>query len=129
MNTFQRSYKEVDRKGAKARDDSKSTLRTLPTSEYATYMVLACSCVAVWAASRAFFERASSGALAAAAMAGFGPVVLACLMTLQSRGWKGGVLLLLEPFETHSPLMNVAHLCLGALFCSVPITWACYLAA
>ena len=122
FDTFMARFKEE----AKPRADAKSTLRALPSTEFLAYLLLACGCVAAWAvvAVQAFGPAGSlpSPAVAAAlaALAGFGPVVVATAMSSKSQGGT--------PLFGKRVLDSVFQLSVGTLFCSVPVAWACYLA-
>ena len=59
-------------------------------------------------------------ALHLALAAGFGPVVAASLVTAFTRSGGGA--------PNNRPLKMAVLLGVGTLFCSVPISWACFLA-
>lgn len=115
-----------DKDGVKAREDAKSTLRTVPTGEFLTYLLLSCALVAAWA--QAASSSAAAAALswqAAAALAcgvGFGPVLLASLVSYLFDAPRG-----VSP-KKMSAIGNIGHLAIGSAFCSVPVAWACWLA-
>jgi hypothetical protein len=123
FGTFQATLTAGDKGGAKARADTKSTLRSPPTLEFLVYLLSACGCVAAWgyaavqvAAGALVVSQAQ--ALGLAALAGFGPVVLAEVVTLSFKGEKGA--------PNNGLGAMLFQLAVGTLFCSVPITWACY---
>ena len=58
--------------------------------------------------------------LVLALAAGFGPVALAELITAFTRAGGGA--------PNNTPLKMAILLLVGNLFCSVPVSWACYLA-
>jgi sterol desaturase/sphingolipid hydroxylase (fatty acid hydroxylase superfamily) len=125
MGTFTESMEAKDKDGAKLRADAKSTLRTPPTIEFILYLASASACVAAWAY---YAMQVASGAivlvpnmvLAYAFLAGFGPVIVSSIIT-EMFGGVGGT-------PMFKSLASVAHILVGTLFCSVPVTYACYLA-
>jgi hypothetical protein len=124
MGTFTPSMEARDKGGAKMRDDKKSTLRAVPTAEFLCYLLLAAGSVAAWAhaalrSAAGLLVVSTQQALALAALAGFGPVVLAVVVTACAKG-DGGT--------SFKGLASVVQLALGTLFCAVPVSWACLLA-
>lgn len=133
FNTFQERFKDVDMNGASPRDDSKSTLRALPTLEFTTYLALSTACVGVWAMFTGGFglsagstpvTKGSLESCVVAIVAGFGPAVVAFFMAAVTMGTKS----LLEPFADKPFSQNALHVFLGSLFCAVPVSWMAYLA-
>lgn len=129
FGTFRASFaedKDDKEKGPKARNDFKSTLRELPTLEFATYLALAFGCCFVWAQAALGVSAGTSvdatQALYLAALVGFGPVVLASVVSFVFGGVRG-----VEP-KPMSLAGNLMHLTLGSLFCSAPVMFAAWLA-
>eukprot|EP00325_Prymnesiales_sp_UTEX-LB-985_P002946 CAMPEP_0174713438 /NCGR_PEP_ID=MMETSP1094-20130205/14103_1 /TAXON_ID=156173 /ORGANISM="Chrysochromulina brevifilum, Strain UTEX LB 985" /LENGTH=436 /DNA_ID=CAMNT_0015912617 /DNA_START=149 /DNA_END=1459 /DNA_ORIENTATION=+ len=126
FDSFVGTLNPTDQKGCKPRPDAKSTLRVIPTAEFLFYLLLSGGCLAAWAvealhvAAGGEASVSSSSALLLAFTAGFGPVITAEALTALSRS-SGGA-------PTSGPLKTLALLLIGNLFCSVPISWACYLA-
>lgn len=106
FGTYRGALTDTDSGGARA--DAKSTLRIVPTREFIVYLGGSVACFGA-----AYLTRLP--ALAALA-AGFGPVGLAVAMSSWSD--KGN--------------MNVfgylLHIVMGILFCSVPVSYMCWLA-
>ena len=131
FGTFVSSFEEREPDkaagGIGLREDAKSTLRDVPTREFVTFMLGSGACL--WAWARVALAVAAGGAppaplpaLALAALAGFGPVVLAQLMSL---------FFFVPRSATPSPMGvfgNAFHLGFGTLFCSVPVSWMAWLA-
>lgn len=121
FGTFKASFKDhpIDQHGPKPRDDAKSSLRVLPTKEFIVYLSGSSLCVLPWMYSLQS-SVTENQALAIASMVGFGPVLLASLVTN-----------LYTSANTHPVKMSIAanllHLFLGTLFCSIPVTYACWL--
>ena len=108
---------------AEPRPDGKSTLRAVPDAEFMSYLTLCAGCLGAWAAGA--LEVASSGVRAKFAghlafAAGFGPVVAAELVTAVTRSGGGA--------PNNKPWKMAVLLVVGTLFCSLPISWAGYLA-
>lgn len=97
----------TDTDSGEGRADAKSSLRIVPTREFIVYLGGSVAC---------FGAAQMVPALAASVLAGFGPVGLAVAMSSWSDKGK----------------MNVAgylfHIIMGVLFCSVPVTYMCWLA-
>ena len=124
FGSFMPTVQGGDRDGMKPRADPKSTLRAPPSFEFLAYLSLSLGCLAAWAVAAL---RVAAGALvltreqalAIALVAGFGPVVVASGLTALTRS-SGGA--------PNNGLLAMAFLLgVGTLFCSVPISWACYL--
>jgi hypothetical protein len=126
FGSFTASLNERDRNGAKPRLDSKSNLRAVPSAEFVSYLVLSGGCLAAWAVGA--LQVAASGVQAVAPRlawylalaAGFGPVAAAEAITAVTRSGGGA--------PNNTPLKMGVLLVVGTLFCSLPISWACYLA-
>jgi hypothetical protein len=118
FGTFKGSFKGlVGPEGPKQRDDAKSTLRALPTTEFSAYLIGSAFCVLPWAyVAIQHYPVTQSSALALSSVVGFGPVILATLF-----GFK----------NTHPVKMSIAanifHLFFGIIFCSLPISYGCWL--
>lgn len=106
----------ADSDAGRGRADAKSSLRVVPTREFLVYLGGSAACSVVWYAATQMTHLTIVPALTVSALAGFGPVGLAVAMS----SWpdKGN--------------MNVFgylfHIIMGVLFCSVPITYMCWLA-
>jgi sterol desaturase/sphingolipid hydroxylase (fatty acid hydroxylase superfamily) len=124
FGTFKASFKDhpVDKDGPKPRDDAKSSLRLVPTQEFVTYLCASSLCVLAWAfCANSHLVVNENQALVLASTVGFGPVILASLI---SRIYGAGNSS--HPVKM-SVVANALHLLFGTLFCSVPITYGCYL--
>jgi hypothetical protein len=125
VGSFEEREKDKGAKGVGLREDAKSTLRQVPTLEFLAFLAGSSVCVLAWA--QAALAVAAGGAapdaqraLALAALPGFGPVALAVVMSLASaRGVKPAPM---------SLAANAFHLAVGTAFCSLPVSWACWLA-
>jgi len=118
FGTFKGSFKDVP----KQREDAKSTLRGMPTKEFAIYLLGSAMCVVSWTFVAIQRHPVSANlALALSSLVGFGPVILASGM---NHFFRSGC-------TTHPVKMSLAanmfHLLFGILFCSVPITYGCWL--
>uniref|UniRef100_A0A6C0KW33 Fatty acid hydroxylase domain-containing protein n=1 Tax=viral metagenome TaxID=1070528 RepID=A0A6C0KW33_9ZZZZ len=124
FGTFKASFKDhpVDKNGPKPRDDAKSTLRILPTQEFVTYLAGSALCVLPWIYTAQKPESITPNhALVVSSAVGFGPVLLASIV---SHFYSAGTYA--HPVKM-SLVANLLHLVLGTLFCSVPITYGCWL--
>lgn len=124
FGTFKASFKEhpVDKHGPKAREDAKSTLRILPTQEFIIYLTSSTLCILPWAYTAMNADSVSTTqALALSSAVGFGPVLLASVV---SNSYSAGKI---EHPVKMSVLANALHLFFGTLFCSIPITYGCWL--
>lgn len=124
FGTFKGSFKDhpLDQHGPKPREDAKSTLRLVPTEEFIVYLSSSTLCVLVWV--YAALERSSltvTQSLAIASTVGFGPVLLASIITNRYSSGSN-----VHPVKM-SLGANALHLLFGTLFCSVPISYACWL--
>jgi len=129
FGTFRASFatNSADINGATARDDAKSTLRAVPTTEFLVYLGGSAACyLGVYhyldavAASRLVLSNSSR--LVLSGVAGFGPVMLSVVVSKLFRS-GGGV----KP-KTMSHFGNLLHLLMGTAFCSLPVMYAYYLA-
>ena len=102
----------------KPREDSKSSLRLVPTGEFVSYLLLSGACVSPW-----FFVKIESQtyAIILSSLAGFGPVLLATVMSSMYRGSAGVERVKMNFWG------NFLHIVFGICFCSIPITYAAYL--
>ena len=123
FGTFKASFKNlVDKDGPKQREDAKSNLLLIPTKEFSIYLISSGTCVASWAYVAIYQQPVSPNqALALSSIVGFGPVILASIL---SRFFHSG-------YKNHpvkmSIIANMLHLLFGILFCSVPVTYGCWL--
>lgn len=122
FGTFKASFNLTDRDGPTLRDDAKSTLLLLPSKEFVAYLSSSSLCVLVWVYTALYSIPISSNyALGISSLVGFGPVILANLISNIFRSSSG-----IKPVSM-SFLGNTLHLFFGTVFCSFPITYACYL--
>jgi sterol desaturase/sphingolipid hydroxylase (fatty acid hydroxylase superfamily) len=123
FGTFKGSFKvnDADKDGPKPRDDAKSSLRLVPTCEFVTYLGLSAACVGLWASQHGV-ALTQGEALALALLVGFGPTVLATVISSLFRASSG-----VKRVEMNF-LGNLLHLVMGTVFCGVPVSYACYLA-
>ncbi len=125
FGTFKASFNDnpSDKDGPKPRYDSKSSLRVIPTQEFILYLGGSSLFVIGWAyASLSRWSITENEALTLASAVGFGPVLLASILTyIYSSGNIS------HPVKM-SFIANALHLFFGTLFCSVPVTYGCYLA-
>lgn len=124
FGTFKSSFNEhpVDKNGPKPRDDAKSTLRLLPTQEFTAYLGGSTLCVLPWVYTVLYVDSITvNQALILSSAVGFGPVLLASLIShIYTSGNSS------HPVKM-SRMANILHLFFGTLFCSIPITYACFL--
>jgi sterol desaturase/sphingolipid hydroxylase (fatty acid hydroxylase superfamily) len=122
FGTFKASFKNlVGDDGPKQREDAKSSLRLLPTKEFCMYLIGSSMCVLSWtyvAVER--YPVSENQALALSSVVGFGPVILANIMSYFNSGH-------MNHHVKMSISANILHLLFGILFCSVPVTYACWL--
>jgi sterol desaturase/sphingolipid hydroxylase (fatty acid hydroxylase superfamily) len=106
FGTFRGALADSDEAGA--REDAKSSLRIVPTREFIVYLggsVALCCAGAI-----------NMPPMLASALVGFGPVALA--MAMSSPTQKG----------TQMNIWGIAlHIIMGILFCSIPISYMCWL--
>lgn len=124
FGSFQGKPSSGDKEGMKPRHDAKSTLRAPPSAEFLLYLGLSGACLVAWAAAAL---RVAAGTLALtsqqamilSAVAGFGPALLAEVVTAFFRS-SGGA----PNFGILGWLLQQA---VGHAFCSVPIAYMAYL--
>ena len=116
FGTFRGSLADSD--AAEGREDAKSTLRTIPRMDFLLYLGGSATCCVIWYSS---FESnlTTLPALAVSSLVGFGPVVLSTLLSSSVTVVKGTKM---------STFGNLLHILMGTLFCSLPITYMCFLA-
>jgi len=127
FDTFMPNFKAEDGK-AKPRDDSKSTLKGIPSTEFVVYLLASAACVGLWAYTAIGVARGTVNVMPLIAyllsiLCGFGPVLVACVFTCLQRG----VSALLEPFHEKPLYQSFFHILIGTLFCSFPISMSAYL--
>jgi hypothetical protein len=115
MDVIFGTYTETFTDEPTPREDAKSTLG-YPTFEFVRYLGLSLLCGLFWL----FFanqqiELSMINKLIISGIVGFGPVILAWLLSNKSK-------------ENMSLFGNFLHIFVGSLFCSVPITGMCLLA-
>lgn len=123
FGTFKASFNEhpIDKDGPKPREDAKSSLRVLPTQEFTAYLTGSALCTLLWANTAINgYVVSSNQALLLSSAVGFGPVILASLMSGLSNSGT------IHPVKM-SFFANSLHLFFGVLFCSIPITYGCML--
>jgi sterol desaturase/sphingolipid hydroxylase (fatty acid hydroxylase superfamily) len=117
FGTFKGRFDEDD---SSPREDAKSTLRLLPTREFLSYLIGSGVCCLPWilrsSTSVSILEAAGSSALV-----GFGPVAMASIVSNWFGTRRGIVPVRMTAFG------NTFHLMIGVLFCSLPITYLCWL--
>jgi len=128
FDTFMPAFKEPDGK-VKARDDAKSTLKGAPSSEFVGYLLASAVCIGLWAyaaigTARGTVHVSPMVAYLLSFLCGFGPVLVACAITIVQRG----VSALLEPFHERPLSQSSIHILIGTLFSSIPISIPAYLA-
>ncbi len=101
----------ADNDSADARDDAKSSLRTLPTTAFVSYLAGSASLVSLWY----FSYSLGIPPIVASSLVGFGPIALA----------------MISPKWVKRTQMNVwaslLHIAMGIFFCSIPVTYMCWL--
>ena len=124
FGTFKGSMDESEKDGPKARADAKSTLRSIPTTEFITYLSGSYLCFAIWAyVGFPHADPALSKYIAAAIslLTGFGPILLAVSMSyIFGKGAH------VKPAKM-SLVGNAVHIVGGTLFCSIPVSYATWL--
>jgi sterol desaturase/sphingolipid hydroxylase (fatty acid hydroxylase superfamily) len=124
FGTFRGSLAEnpVDANGPKPRDDAKSTLRTVPTKEFVTYLSLSAMSLGPWLYYSTVKQIISLKlAYLVCLLAGFGPVFLSVLISSVFKS-KGAV-----EKVSMSTFGNTLHLTMGTVFCSLPVAYTCWL--
>jgi hypothetical protein len=110
FGTYRGALTDSDAGGA--REDAKSSLRVVPTREFLVYLGGSAICCATWYGAS---QMNPALAPALSVLVGFGPVGLAVAMSPWSD--KG-----------HMNLFGyLLHIVMGILFCSLPITYMCWL--
>ena len=107
FGTFRGALADSDT--AEPREDTKSTLCAVPTQEFMVYLGGSIACCAAWY-STIQWSLTASQALATASLVGFGPVILAMAMS-----------------PSRPTGHDILHCIMGILFCSIPITYMCWL--
>jgi hypothetical protein len=107
FGTYRGALADTDSGGG--REDAKSTLRVVPTREFLIYLGGSAACFGA-----AYLTHLP--ALAVSVLTGFGPVGLAVAMSSWSD--RGSM-------NVYGYLL---HIVMGILFCSVPVTYMCWLA-
>lgn len=124
FGTFKASFNDhaIDRDGPKMREDAKSSLFLMPTQEFITYLSASGLCLVPWAyTALQKVPTTINQALTLSSVVGFGPVILASLV---SNAYNSGNI----PHPVKMSVMaNALHLLFGILFCSLPVTYACFL--
>jgi len=128
FDTFLPNFKEKDR-NALPRDDSKSTLKGVPTIEFVGYLLASAICLSLWAYTAVLVAKGTLHVIPMIAfllsfLCGFGPVLVACLITI----FQHGVPALVMPFHEKPLSQSFLHILIGFLFCSFPISMPAYLA-
>jgi len=89
----------------------------MPTNEFFIYLIGSAMCVLSWAyVAIQQYPVSANQALAVSSVVGFGPVILANILTSYNN----------YPVKM-SITANMLHLFFGILFCSVPVTYGCWL--
>ena len=125
--TFKGSFSDVDKDGPKPREDAKSTLFSYPTIEFTRYITLCFSCIFLWGyfalgiANKTIVLNELQRFVISFGV-GFGPVLIAWILS--------------NIFHKNTTYVksikmtivgNLIHISIGSLFCSVPITYLCWL--
>jgi hypothetical protein len=128
FGTFKESFTGEDIKddGPRARDDAKSSLRNIPSNEFLGYLAMCISCVFTWwyyanQVSKNDIIISKYNRISISSLVGFGPVIIAWILTNLIK--SGGRV---QPVKMNF-FGNLLHLGVGTLFCSIPITYMCYL--
>jgi sterol desaturase/sphingolipid hydroxylase (fatty acid hydroxylase superfamily) len=119
FGTFRGSFltNKADAEGATARDDAKSTLFAIPSWEFVSYLGSSIVVCSIWAVSPQI-----SNPYVLSSLVGFGPVVLAVIHSSlfpSSPSVQGTQM---------SMVGTLFHILIGTLFCSLPISYMCWLA-
>ena len=124
FGTFKASFNEhpVDKYGPKPREDAKSTLFLIPTREFVTYLAGSSLCVIPWAYySIQNYNVSTSNAIILSTLVGGGPIILSTIVTNIYKTGDSS-----HPVKM-SFLENLLHVCIGVVFCGVPLMYGCYL--
>jgi sterol desaturase/sphingolipid hydroxylase (fatty acid hydroxylase superfamily) len=116
FNTYRGTLADSD--SAEPREDAKSTLRTVPTKDFMVYLGGSAAFGAVWYFATQW-NLTVVPAFAVSSLVGFGPVVLASVMSSSVRA---------NPTTPMNMFGNLLHIIMGTLFCSIPIMYMCWLA-
>jgi hypothetical protein len=107
--------------GPAPREDAKSTLRTVPTQEFLAYLSLSALSLGPWYyCSYTQTELSYQMALIPSVTAGFGPV----LATFVSNVFNSSPSIAPKKMSIFG---NILHLSMGAVFCSFPVAYTCWL--
>jgi len=104
----------------KARADAKSTLLTIPTAEFITYLTLSYGCFALWL-NYVGTTVSAEAALVLSLITGFGPVALSVAVTRAFGGGRG-----VKPTAMNA-IGNAIHIVGGAAVCAIPVSYATWL--
>jgi len=104
----------------KARADAKSTLLTIPTAEFITYLTLSYGCFALWL-NYVGTAVSAEAAVVLSLITGFGPVALSVAVTRAFGGGRG-----VKP-TTMNAIGNAIHIVGGAAVCAIPVSYATWL--
>lgn len=118
FGTFRGAFSDNDSGGA--REDAKSTLRTIPNLDFVLYLGGSSACCALGYAAAQMGGISPIPALAVSSLVGFGPVLLASAMSSSEDTLVVGG-------TTMNHLGYFIHILMGALFCSIPITYMSWL--
>jgi hypothetical protein len=120
-DSFNEKFDEID--GPKSREDSKSTLQGVPTVEFIRYLGLSFICFGIWfyyALNKIILDDLQK--IGIASLVGFGPVILAwSLVNIFGSANRT------QPVKMNL-FGNLFHVIIGSVFCSIPITYMCWLA-
>jgi sterol desaturase/sphingolipid hydroxylase (fatty acid hydroxylase superfamily) len=125
FGTFRGSFltNKADAEGATPRQDPKSNLFIAPTSEFVSYLGSSLFVCGIWAVSAQTNTYAlTSNPYVLSSLVGFGPVALAVLHSslFQSSPTVQGTKMSLFGY--------LFHTIIGTVFCSLPISYMCWLA-
>ena len=124
FGTFRESFNEKfdEVEGPRPREDAKSTLQGYPTLELVRYLGLCFICFVIWfycAVNKVILSQFQQ--FFVASLVGFGPVMIAwALSSIYGSANRT------QPVKMNI-LGNIFHLSVGSLFCSIPITYLCWL--
>jgi sterol desaturase/sphingolipid hydroxylase (fatty acid hydroxylase superfamily) len=128
FDTFMSNFKDEGGGKIKPRDDAKSTLKGVPSQEFVVYLLASAACVGIWAYAAVSVASGTMHvtpmvAVLLSFLCGFGPVLVACVMTIVQRG----VPALIEPFHEKPLYQSIFHIMVGSIFCSLSVAWPAYL--
>jgi hypothetical protein len=126
FGTFKGSFSDIDKDGPKPREDAKSTLFSYPTVEFIRYITLCFLCIGIWAyyalgVANKMIILNPLQAVSISLLVGFGPVLIAWILSIINKKSTH-----IKPVKM-TIIGNLIHLSIGSLFCSVPITYLCWL--